>query len=98
MENKRYFKKMLENPLPPLKEDERIYLNVPFNKKFSLGLDQLSNTRSGRKNYVYTFIYTQAHVIVHTYKDNHKYCPIFSITVRKMLMLFLVGLSSSSCP
>lgn len=27
---KSYFKKILENPLPPLQEDERIYLNVTY--------------------------------------------------------------------
>lgn len=26
----RYWKKRMENPLPPLPEDERIYLNVPY--------------------------------------------------------------------
>lgn len=30
MNKRRYFKKILENPLPLLPEDERIYLNVPF--------------------------------------------------------------------
>lgn len=28
--NRRYLKKMVEDPLPPLAEDERIYLNVPY--------------------------------------------------------------------
>ena len=28
--NRKYIKKMLEDPLPPLPEDERIYLNVPY--------------------------------------------------------------------
>lgn len=26
----KYWKKKMENPLPPLPEDERIYLNVPY--------------------------------------------------------------------
>lgn len=26
----KYWKKKIENPLPPLPEDERIYLNVPY--------------------------------------------------------------------
>ena len=30
MVNKKYLQKKLDNPLPPLKEDERIYLNVPY--------------------------------------------------------------------
>ena len=33
MKNKQYLKKILEDPLPPLQEDERIYLNVPFKAK-----------------------------------------------------------------
>ncbi len=28
--NKRYMEKILEDPLPPLAEDERIYFNVPY--------------------------------------------------------------------
>lgn len=28
--NKKYLKKMMNDPLPPLSEDERIYLNVPY--------------------------------------------------------------------
>ena len=28
--NKNYIKKMVEDPLPPLLEEERIYLNVPY--------------------------------------------------------------------
>lgn len=28
--NRKYLKKMSENPLPPLQEEERIYLNVPY--------------------------------------------------------------------
>lgn len=31
--NRRYLKKLLEDPLPPLPEDERIYLNVTFASK-----------------------------------------------------------------
>lgn len=29
----KYWKKIAENPLPPLPEDERIYLNVPYMAK-----------------------------------------------------------------
>ena len=28
--NRRYIEKLVKNPIPPLKEDERIYLNVPY--------------------------------------------------------------------
>lgn len=28
--NKKYLEKLLNDPLPPLPEDERIYLNVPY--------------------------------------------------------------------
>ena len=28
--NKRYMHRILKDPLPPLEEDQRIYLNVPF--------------------------------------------------------------------
>ncbi len=28
--NKKYIEKILNNPLPPLPEDDRIYLNVPY--------------------------------------------------------------------
>ena len=28
--NKKYIKQIIENPLPPLPEDERIYFNVPY--------------------------------------------------------------------
>jgi hypothetical protein len=28
--NRKYLKKMINDPLPPLPEDERIYLNVPY--------------------------------------------------------------------
>jgi len=28
--SRRYLEKVIENPLPPLAEDERIYLNVPY--------------------------------------------------------------------
>jgi len=31
--NKKYIKKITENPLPPLTEEERIYLNVPYTAK-----------------------------------------------------------------
>lgn len=31
--NKKYIKKITENPLPPLTEEERIYLNVPYAAK-----------------------------------------------------------------
>lgn len=31
--NKKYIKKIAENPLPPLTEEERIYLNVPYAAK-----------------------------------------------------------------
>ena len=31
--NKAYLKKLLQDPLPRLAEDERIYLNVPFNRR-----------------------------------------------------------------
>lgn len=31
---KKYWQKKLENPLPPLPEDERIYLNVPYTNRF----------------------------------------------------------------
>ena len=28
--NRKYLEKIIEDPLPPLPEDERIYLNVPY--------------------------------------------------------------------
>ncbi len=28
--NRKYFEKISQDPLPPLQEDERIYLNVPY--------------------------------------------------------------------
>lgn len=31
--NKNYLKKMIDDPLPPLPEDERIYFNVPYTSK-----------------------------------------------------------------
>lgn len=34
--NRKYLKKIIEDPLPPLPEDERIYLNVPYmNRDFA---------------------------------------------------------------
>ena len=32
--NRKYWKKRRENPLPKLQEDERIYLNVPYNRRY----------------------------------------------------------------
>ena len=45
MYRKKYLQKKIENPLPPLQEDERIYLNVPytareFAKHSRCGFDQ----------------------------------------------------------
>lgn len=39
--NKKYMEKMMEDPFPPLPEDERIYLNVPSYKE--CGFAQISN-------------------------------------------------------
>ena len=38
--NKKYYDKILEDPLPPLPEDERIYLNVTYKAK---GFAQYAN-------------------------------------------------------